>query len=36
MQDGMVLVGPHSLQISRPRRKAFVEALTDYVGGVAK
>ena len=36
MQDGMVLVGPHNLQISRPRRKAFVEALTDYVGGVAK
>ena len=36
MQDGMVLVGSHSLQISRPRRKAFVEALTDYVGGVAK
>ncbi|MGN0984521.1 MAG: LytR/AlgR family response regulator transcription factor [Gemmiger sp.] len=36
MQDGMVLVGPHRLQISRPRRKAFVEALTDYVGGVAR
>ena len=36
MQDGTVLVGPHSLQIGRPRRKAFVEALTDYVGGVAK
>ena len=36
MQAGMVLVGPHNLQISRPRRKAFVEALTDYVGWVAK
>jgi len=29
-------VGPYTLQISRPRKKAFIEALTDYIGGVAK
>ena len=26
-------VGPHTLQISRPRRKAFLAALADYIGG---
>ena len=36
IQDNMVRVGPHSLQISRPRRKSFMSALADYVGGVAK
>ena len=28
--------GPHHLQISRPRKKAFLEALTDYIGGSGK
>ena len=28
-----VQVGPHQLQVSRPRRKAFLEALADYIGG---
>ena len=27
-----VQVGPHQLQVSRPRRKAFLEALADYIG----
>ena len=29
-----VLVGEHLLQISRPRRKAFLAALTDHMGGM--
>lgn len=33
MSDGMVTVAGENLQISRPRRKAFMEALADYVGG---
>ena len=28
-----VLVGDTELQISRPRRKAFLEALSNYIGG---
>ena len=28
-----LLVGGRELQISRPRKKAFLDALTDYVGG---
>lgn len=28
-----VIVGPYHLQISRPRKKAFMEALTNYLGG---
>lgn len=28
--------GCYKLQVSRPKRKAFMEALTDYIGGVAK
>lgn len=31
-----VTVGQRKLQISRPRRKAFLAALTDYMGGVAR
>ncbi|MGO4784717.1 LytR/AlgR family response regulator transcription factor [Cryobacterium sp. W22_MBD10_FK3] len=30
-----LLVGDRELQISRPRKKAFLDALTDYVGGRA-
>lgn len=33
VQQGEVQVGPHTLQISRPRRKAFLAALADYIGG---
>lgn len=31
--DNMVTVGEQALQISRPRRKDFMEALTRYMGG---
>ena len=30
------LVGNDEIQISRPRKKVFMEALTDYLGGMAK
>ena len=33
VQQNTVQVGPHELQISRPKRKAFLAALTDYIGG---
>lgn len=33
VQQNTVQVGPHELQISRPKRKAFLEALADYIGG---
>ena len=33
VQQNTVQVGPYQLQISRPRKKAFLEALTDYIGG---
>lgn len=33
IQGHTVLVGGDALQISRPRRKAFVQALNDYLGG---
>ena len=33
VQQNTVQVGPYALQISRPRKKAFLEALTDYIGG---
>ena len=33
VQQDMVQVGPYALQISRPRRKAFLAALADYIGG---
>ena len=32
VQMNTVQVGPHQLQVSRPRRKAFLEALADYIG----
>lgn len=31
---GTVVVAGHQLAISRPRRKAFMEALTNYLGGI--
>jgi len=34
-QSSCLLVGDRELQISRPRKKAFLDALTDYVGGRA-
>ncbi len=33
VQQGTVEVGPYELQISRPKRKSFLAALTDYIGG---
>ncbi|EDP22196.1 LytTr DNA-binding domain protein [Faecalibacterium prausnitzii M21/2] len=33
VQQNTVQVGPYELQISRPKRKAFLAALTDYIGG---
>ena len=33
VQQNTVRVGPYALQISRPKKKAFLEALTDYIGG---
>ena len=36
VQQNTVQVGPHELQISRPRKKSFLEALTDYIGGGVK
>ena len=33
VQQDMVQVGPYALQISRPRRKAFMAELADYIGG---
>ena len=33
VQQSVVQVGPHELQISRPKRKNFLAALTDYIGG---
>ena len=32
-QNSSILRGGHELQISRPRKKAFLAALSDYVGG---
>lgn len=34
VRDGFVYTRGGQLQISRPKRKAFMEALTDYMGGV--
>lgn len=34
-QSTCILVGGHELLISRPRKKAFLQALTDFVGGRA-
>lgn len=33
IRDTSALVGSYELQISRPRRKAFLESLTNYLGG---
>ena len=33
VQQNTVQVGPYELQISRPKRKTFLAALTDYIGG---
>jgi hypothetical protein len=33
VQQGMVQVGAYELQVSRPRRKAFLAALADHIGG---
>lgn len=33
VSDNTVQVGPHTLQISRPRHAAFLKGLTDYLGG---
>ena len=33
VQQGMVQVGPYELQVSRPKRKSFLAALADYIGG---
>ena len=33
VQQNTVEVGPYELQVSRPKRKAFLTALTDYIGG---
>ena len=32
VRQNTVQVGPYELQISRPRKKAFLEALADYIG----
>lgn len=36
VRDNYALLGEIQLIISRPKRKAFLAALTDYIGGVAK
>ena len=33
VQQNTVQVGPYVLQGSRPKRKALLAALTDYIGG---
>ena len=33
VQQNTVEVGPYELQVSRPKRKRFLAALTDYIGG---
>ena len=33
VQQNTVEVGPYELQVSRPKRKSFLAALTDYIGG---
>ena len=33
LRQSTVQVGPCELQVSRPKRKAFLAALTDYIGG---
>jgi hypothetical protein len=33
VQQSIVQVGPYELQISRPKRKSFLAALADFIGG---
>ena len=33
VQQSVVEVGPYELQVSRPKRKSFLAALADYIGG---
>ena len=33
LRQSTVQVGPCELQVSRPKRKGFLAALTDYIGG---
>ena len=33
VQQGVVEVGPYELQVSRPKRKSFLAALADHIGG---
>lgn len=33
VQQGIAQVGPYELQVSRPKRKSFLAALADYIGG---
>ena len=33
VQQGLAQVGPYKLQVSRPKRKSFLAALADYIGG---
>ena len=33
VQQGLAQVGPYGLQVSRPKRKSFLAALADYIGG---
>jgi DNA-binding LytR/AlgR family response regulator len=36
VRDNFVFLGAYKLQISRPKKKAFMTALTDYLGGSRK
>lgn len=36
VQQDTVQVGPYALQVSRPRHKAFLAELADYIGGVGQ
>lgn len=36
VQDSLALVGEYEIPVSRPKRKAFMTALTDYWGGTKK
>ena len=33
VQQGLAQVGPYELQVRRPKRKSFLAALADYIGG---
>ncbi|MCL2486845.1 MAG: LytTR family transcriptional regulator, partial [Oscillospiraceae bacterium] len=36
VKQNLVVVAGNELQISRPKRKGFMEALAGYIGGVAR